>query len=169
MSLEIDVHVIVHPDLISDESLAELMAKLSDFSPILERVGGIFEEELADNFESQGYGTWAPISQVTRRDKERKGFGNEPDLVREGTLERALTMRDAPGHKFLVSPTELIVGVYDEVIPYAKWLANGTRNMPARILINITASGVDRTLNMIKEWLGVGDAADVYADATLFK
>jgi hypothetical protein len=163
MSQSVTVEILVDPFLASQESIAEILLKLKDYGAILKTIGGILEEGLLEWFETRGEGTWAALSPVTRRDKAARGFGDMPDLVRTGALKAALTQDGAFGHKFLVSQDSVTVGVLGDMIPYANWLATGTRNMPARILVNIPADTMNKVLQAITDWLGGGDAVRVYA------
>ena len=144
-----------------------LLEKLTDFAPILQEIGGLLEGQLAENFDTRGYGGWAPLSDFTVLDKARKGYAGQPDLVRTGALRAALAERDAPGHKFLVSGDQIIVGVYGAVIPYASYLANGTARMPARILAQLMPGTQQHIIEIITEWLGSGEGVRVIAGAAI--
>lgn len=167
MTLALPVEVVIDPSLCSPERLADLMEKIQDYGPVLQSVGGVLEEGLLEWFTSRGEGTWALLSVTTIRDKIQRGFGDMPDLVRTGELRAGLTERDAPGHKFLVSASAVMVGVFGDVIPRANWLATGRANMPARVLVNISAGTQERILDLIREWLGGADGVMVYADGVL--
>jgi hypothetical protein len=166
MSQTLAVHVLIDPALVSPDRLDELMRKMRDFSPVLQSVGAEVEQGLAASFDSQGFGGWAPLKESTRKEKERLGYGDQPDLVRTGELRAALTERGAKGHKFLVGPEGVIVGVYGDVVPYAVYQARGTsRGLPARILIQVSPGTIDRIIQIITDWLGGGPGVRVWADA----
>ena len=165
MSVSQSFEIVIDPQLVSRERLEMLMEKLADFQPVLQEIGTILEGQLAENFDTRGYGSWAPLSAFTLKDKQRKGYGGQSDLVRTGELRAALTERDAPGHKFLVSGSEVIVGVYGAVIPYASLLANGTARMPARILAQLLPGTQQQIIEIITEWLGGGEGIRVIAGA----
>lgn len=168
MSLSVTVHVIVHPSLLAPGALETLAAKLSDCAPILAEVGTLMEEDIGENFRTQGFGQWAPLKESTVRDRFRRGYGPNAPLVRSGALLAGLAERGAEGHKFLVDRNSIIVGVYGEVIPYAGRLAKGDAHMPGRILIQVQSGTVERAVQMITEWLGGGPSISVYADEPLY-
>lgn len=164
MSTVIHAHIVIDPALVSPQRLQELMSMCRDFSPILSDVGNVLEDEIAENFFTRGYGTWAPLAKATQRERYRLGFSGRPDLIRTGALFEALTKRGAAGHKFLVSSNSLTVGVYGDVIPYEYWLANGTRRMPARVLVQVGTDGQARIIQLIKQWLGADAGVEVTMD-----
>jgi phage gpG-like protein len=167
MSLLLPITIVVDPALVTASRLNELMAMLEDLEPILKTIGETLETEIAQNFASRGFGTWAALSPLTRENRTRSGYGGEPDLVRSGDLRAALTEQDAPGHKFLVSANEVRVGVYGAVIPYAYWLQHGTARMPARLLVQVRPETIDRIVQIIMDWLGGAAGIRVMAGGAL--
>jgi len=164
MSSMLNAHIVIDPSLVTPERLRELLAMCRDFLPVLQDIGDILEEQLAENFFTRGFGTWAPLAAATQKERYRLGFSGRPDLIRTGALFEALTERGAPGHKFLVSAHGISVGVYGDVIPYEYWLAYGTRRMPARLLVQIGTDGQQRIIQMIKQWLGADAGVEVTMD-----
>ena len=162
MSLTLHAEIVIDASEVTPESMALLRDKLDDFSPVLTDIGSLIEEGLAKNFETQGYGSWAALSASTQASKERGDYAGMPPLVRTGDLKAALTERDAPGHKFIVEPNSLTVGVLGDAIPYAGYLDSGTGRMPARMLITVTPGTLEKIVQAILDWLSVGDAARVY-------
>jgi len=164
LSVAVQVEIVVHPSLCSSpERLEALLAKIADFRPILQDVGGAVEEGIAAWFTSQGEGTWAALAHSTVLDRFRKGYGPNNELVRTGKLLAALTEHDAPGHKFLVSANSVQVGAYGEAVQYMGWLADGTPRMPGRILVQLTPGTMERILQLILDWLGGPDGVTVTA------
>ncbi len=145
----------------SPERLQELLEKTADFGAILQDVGSAAETGLREWFDTQGGGTWAALRPSTLLDRQRKGYGGEPDLVRTGELRAALTERGAPGHKFLVGAQSIQVGVYGSVPQSA--LARTGRNRPARILAMITPGAQEKIIQILTEWLGSGAGVRVVA------
>ena len=166
MTYVLPVEVVITPSLVSPERLDEMMRMARDYSPVLIDVGAVVEGALGANFRTLGYGTWAPLADSTLRDKRRAGHMLNTPLVRTGRLYDALTTRGAPGHKFLVSEDSVTVGVYPDVVPYAAWLAGGTRRMPARVLVQLSDQDISDIVGLIKEWLG-GEGVEVRVDAPL--
>lgn len=168
MSQVLQIQVVIDPSLVDPDRLDRLLELTRDYSPVLATIGDIFEEELAENFEMQGFGQWAQLKRSTWEEKDRLGYSGQPPEARSGDMFRGLTQRDAPGHKFLVSADSVCVGVYGDVIPYAYWQDTGTRVLPARILAQVRPETVDRLIQLIIEWLGGAQAGvNVYADASI--
>lgn len=163
MSVSQTFEIVINASLVSPQRLEELLALTRDFSAILQDVGGAVEEGLAEWFDTQGEGSWAALRPSTIKDRARKGYAGEPDLVRTGELRAALTERGAPGHKFLVGPQSIEVGVYGTVPQSA--LARPGRNRPARILAVITPDAQDRIIQILTDWLGGGAGVRVVAGA----
>lgn len=152
------IEIQVHPELLTPDRFAALMEKLSDFNPILQKAGEIITDELAENFSSDGFGSWAPLKDKTEWEKHRKGYPPKM-LVRTGDLQAAISFPNAPGHKMLISPTGILVGIYDDVIPYAKYLDSGTSRMPGRALIQVRPEMKEELLDIVRAWL-VGATGD---------
>lgn len=170
MSVSTTAEIVIHPELCQDrDALLDLQARLKSEGAVLIAIGGVLEDDIAQWFDSRGGGSWAPLSPVTIAQKTHLGFGGMPDLVRSGVLRAGLTQRDAFGHKFLVSPHSITVGVYGTVIPYAVALNNGapSRNLPARMLVPITAGARERITKILADWLGNSKAVSIYLQPPL--
>lgn len=166
MSVVLPVTILLSPQLVSTpERLESLLVKIQDFSPVLESVGGLIEEALAENFTTQGYGQWAGLADSTVRERFRLGYGPNQPLVRSAKLMEALTEHDGEGHKFLVQPDQVCVGVFGDAVAYAASLNEGdpAHHLPARVLVQLTPGTVERILQMILDWLGGPDGVRVTA------
>lgn len=167
------VEVVVHPASVQAGRLPALLEAIRDYSPILQTVGEVIEQELSENFTTQGFGDWAPLANSTVKERFRKGYGPNQPLVRTAKLKDALTIRDAPGHKFLVGPSGIVVGLIGEVVPYGSVLDRGNpaKRLPARALIQVRAETRERLIQIIQEWLvgkaGNSEAVSVYVGTPL--
>ena len=146
--------------------------QLRDFSPILEESGGvgdIIDEALYENFVTQGYGAWAPSWRNRQCGTFPKGYGPNIPLFRTGDAFAALTDRDSPTHKFLVSKSGIVVGAYTDRLRYIEALADGNpaTHLPARILVQVTPEYIEKIIALLAEWLGGGDAVTIFADAPI--
>lgn len=171
MSVSTTAEIVIHPELCRDAgALLDLQARLKNEGAVLTQIGGVLEDDIRDWFDSRGAGSWAPLSPITQAEKTLLGFGGMPDLVRTEALRNALTQREAPGHKFLVSPHSISVGVYGAVIPYALELNNGmaSRHLPARMLVNISAGARQRIATILADWLGNSNAVSIYLQPPLY-
>ena len=165
MSLSLNAHVIVDPSLIPDPfALSALLAKLADFEPVLTDIGSLIEQGLEEAFDSQGHGVWPSLARATIIEKYRLGYDATTE-VRTGLLFRALVQRGSPGHKFVVTENSLTVGVLGDMVPYAHIQAVGSkRNLPARIMIQITPQTMEKIISTLVDWLGGGDAVTIVID-----
>lgn len=161
MSVSQTFEIVIDASLVSPQRLEELVALTRDFSAILQDVGGAVEGGLQEWFDTQGDGSWAALRPSTVKDRTRKGYAGHPDLVRTGELRAALTERGAPGHKFVVGPQSVEVGVYGTV-PQSV-LARPGKNRPARILAAITPDAQERIIQILTDWLGGGAGVRVVA------
>lgn len=90
-------------------------------------------------FALNGPGKYEDLSPQYKKSKQRDLGFVYPILRRQGTLEAALTQEGASGSIVDIAPTSLGLGVDNEVIPYAGFLADGTSKMPARPFIFLGA------------------------------
>ena len=150
-AVSVEAQIIIDPNInTTPEKLEALQQRLADMKPVMADIGDIFQQELADNFDSQGGGSWVSLAPSTIRRKT-----TDQMLVETGALRDALTTRGAAGNKFLVSNNEVVVGVYPDVLPRAWWINSGTRRMPARMIINVT--DMNRVVNALVDFLSGGD------------
>lgn len=105
--------------------------RLSDWRPLWERVSPVVYARLAEWFDSQGRGEWAPLSPRYARWKEAH-FPGRPTLVLTGALRRSVLNSGAPNNieRFFGDRAEW--GTRD---PKANWHQKGTSRMPARRVI----------------------------------
>lgn len=124
--------------------LATFGARISDLSPAWEQVGTALLQDFAQNFADEGgvfgkgaWAQWQPLAESTVRERIRlKIPGEHPILVRTGDLMTSTTVRGAPNNVFELSPNSLVLGTTDHK---AGWHQFGTRTMPARKIVGISA------------------------------
>ena len=113
-----------------------LAARIADFSPAWEKVGGSLRADFALNMVTEGarYGGWAPLKPSTVREKARK-YPGAPMEWRTGTLGRSLAEEGAPGN---VSEIHAMSAMFGTRISYAGFQHFGTsRGLPARKLVGV--------------------------------
>lgn len=105
--------------------LDKIRGRLADKSEMLRSIGGFVAGEIEENFRQKGRPRWA---------------GNRP-LVRTGRMKREATTVKLEGSK-------VQVGNGLNAVPYATWINDGTRKMPARPFMNVPdlASGAVRII-----------------------
>lgn len=108
--------------------------ELRDFGRYLfPRMTPVFEQEMQDQFASEGRGpnagAWAPLSEQYARWKEEH-YPGQPILQREGTLHEALTSSGSPFAKRVISGDTFDFGTVG--VEYASFHQLGTSRMPAR-------------------------------------
>jgi hypothetical protein len=96
--------------------LRGLAYRLRDPSPFFDRVEEILLEQSRRRWRANGYG-WSPLKDATRaakgRSKDARVRANASRILRAtGALERALTVKGAPGQKLARSPDSLEFGFY---------------------------------------------------------
>ena len=118
------------------DALPQLSAVLTRFADAMTDLSEPFEEiadDLTERIQPEQFETigarggvqWAELSEGYAAWKEQN-FPGMPILQRTGLLMGALTDASAPGHKRVVTKSELRVGVDDAVVPYAKYHQSGT-------------------------------------------
>lgn len=86
----------------------------------------------AAHMASEGSGEWPQLAASTVRDRERKGYGGQPMLVRTGAVRAAMVQPwNAAGGVWEVQPDSVTMG---SDIDVAGYLHGGTSKMPARSL-----------------------------------
>jgi phage gpG-like protein len=141
-----DFQVSINSDTL-DQTLENFQASLADNSPALAAVADDLREMIAEQFATEGAASgtpWAPLAPSTLR-KRRGGS----ILNATGALLSSLTDAGTPGHVEDIGGQQLLFG---SSVPYAIFHQTGTRRMPARPIVALSADGTER-------WLGiVGDA-----------
>jgi len=71
---------------------SELKSKGLNPQPLLEQLGGIIQDAVADNFDQQGRPAWTPLKATTIKDRNKHGY-NGPILQNTGKLKRSITRK----------------------------------------------------------------------------
>lgn len=125
---------------------------LSDFSPALEKIADDFLKLEQTQFATEGKtgsGGWKALSPDYAAWKAIN-YPGAKILERDGWLRDSLTVKDAPFQVREISPTEAVLG---SSLNYAIYHQTGTRKMPARPPIELSASDQDRWGKLVHEWL----------------
>ena len=68
-----------------------VVALLNDFRPVWKEQAPIVRQEMIDQFKSQNFGTWPPITKATRRWRRRRGYDpGAPPLQASRKLMRSI-------------------------------------------------------------------------------
>lgn len=139
--------------------------RTTDLQPAWRAVYDAFRKGEADRFGRQGPG-WAPLATATQADRARLGIGAAgPILDRSGAdyrgrkggqLKRSLTERGRQGAVFTPGPDWVEMGTSDPVAVYHQ---HGTRRMPARPVIDVTAAQATEWGEIVGGYLFDGVAA----------
>lgn len=133
-----------------------LLAKLSDFAPLLDIEADVMTRFQKENFADQGatFGApWAANSASTQREKTRAGFPDRT-MVRTGALENEV------GQSVQQGQSDVSVGIDTSEVPYAVYSqpeelggANtGSGRQPTRILVSVTEEEVDAMQQAIEDF-----------------
>lgn len=127
----IQIRFIGHEELLN--AYGALEARIIDLSWLWEvaQLRAYIGDLQAAHFASEGAGQWPQLAASTVRERERKGYGNQPMLVRDATLRARMVQPWAAGGLWDAQPGSLTFG---PDLFYAGWLHEGTDKMPARSL-----------------------------------
>ncbi|MEE9117845.1 MAG: phage virion morphogenesis protein [Calditrichia bacterium] len=112
-------------------SLRNLALDIKNTKPALEKAATRIIEHSTDMFDSGGrkiekFPKWKPLKASTVRDKQKKGFGNKPIMVRTGKLRSEF--------KKNVTPTLLTV---QKPTKYAIYHQRGNKKLPKRAVLEL--------------------------------
>jgi len=130
--------------------------KVSDLRPLWPQVAGRFYEHVRQTFDSQGFGTWAPLSPRYRQWK-MKHFPSTSTLEATGNLRRSLTSRSTSNSIYREAPLSLELGT---TVKYARFHQDGTSRLPRRPPLIVTPE-LEQAIGTVVQ-LGLGkEAADL--------
>lgn len=112
----------------------------------LNEIGRSVLKENIKSFILKGGGKFAPLSARYKVAKEKK-YPGSPILVVNGTLRDSVTRRGARGSVFNLRSDSIEVG---SSLPYARFIQDGTKNMPARPYLFVTEQQEDNFLRIIE-------------------
>lgn len=145
----------LNPDLdIPPDAQDLLLAKLTDFAPLLDIEADIMQRFQQESFADEGatFGTpWQPNALSTAREKARRGYSDKT-MVRTGLLESQIGQAVAQGQ------SDVSVGIDAGLVPYTLYSqpeelggANtGGGRQPPRILISVTEEEVEQVQQAIQ-------------------
>ena len=107
-------------------------------------------EEALRNFPAEGQifeEKWPPLKPITLKIKEKKGYGNQPIMVRTGRLRDSFissvdTISGGRGAASVHNPT-----------PYASLHQQGIGKLPRRVLLKLVKRQRDKITNIFFDWV----------------
>lgn len=137
---------------------AQLKAKYSDLTPILEQISAIIQSAIDDNFDQRGrwdgVGTsllsggnmrWTPLAQSTKKRYAKLGYELQPTLRRTGILQSSIETRPYGKGSIIISSN----------LEYAAAHQFGIKrkSLPARPFITLTEKDVQDIINKLLSFL----------------
>ena len=144
------------------QALDRARAAMSDLTIPLTLISKDFYRSERAIFQLKSPGQYEDLKPSTKIDKQRRGFSIYPILKRTGRLEKSLTSpADSEAVNQIANKRTLVIGTQ---VPYAGFLQDGTRNMPARphlfigpeaprFAVSETAGRPERWLNILNEFV----------------
>ena len=114
------------------KDLNGVIARGTDLTVAMERVGNYFLGVNLRNFQAEGRPKWTPLQPATIKDRLRQGFGAGPILQRTKLLFHSLTKKGAPYQIFRARPRSLIVS---SRLPYFEIHQKGGEHIPKREML----------------------------------
>lgn len=133
-------------------SLGVMADHISDLRPAWKEIRKNFYENERKQFRTQGghaSGGWKRLSPSYAAQKAKR-YPGRTILVRTGTLEKALTHPAHTGSIWIPRKTSVSMGTS---LPYAKYHQVGTRRMPSRPPVELTAEQKTQWPKIIHEYI----------------
>jgi phage gpG-like protein len=127
-------------------NIAALGVRAQDLRPVGRQVADVVNRSTEQRFQSKGAGTWPPLAPATVEQKARAGKPAQP-LVDTGKLHQSMTHQEAKQ----TGEGELTIS--GQEVPYAGFIDQGTRNMPARKLTDLTPSDRRQIATAVSDYL----------------
>lgn len=138
-----------------DRTLLRITQRIDDWSPAFDAIADQLAQENRAQFNSEGRhgsGGWPALSPAYRAWKE-KNYPGKPILQRTGRLFKAMTER--PFSTEQIGVQSMTIGVGDE-IPYAEFHQTGTKKMPRRRPLELTAVARNRMTKTMQRYAMTG-------------
>lgn len=123
---------------------------IKDLSPMFEQMGVDLRIDAKRKFQLRGPGKYADLAESTKKRKQKVHGFTYPILFATGKLAKSLLETNAEGSVYVVAKQAFLYGTR---IPYAEFLNDGTRKMPARPLFE-----TDENSPTIKRLIRIADA-----------
>jgi len=143
---------------------AAMTRRSRDFRPVFRWVMQELQKAHRDNFRTQGSTSgfpWQPLDPQYSSWKI-ENYGAKGILVREGSLQRSLTMNSGRG---AIRDIGLRTAEFGTRIPYAKFHQTGTSKMAKREPVFLPRMMAERTGGVVAEYIVHGSIGVRYADA----
>jgi phage gpG-like protein len=119
--------------------------------PAFEQIGEQFARTEKRRFDTDGNGTWQPLSTSTIAFKARHGL--DPRILRAtGALRASLISREDPAHIRIAQPQSLVFGT---LVEYAKYHQKG-RGVPVRKPLGFTENAKREAVKTIQRYVLTG-------------
>ena len=131
-------------------NLKKLDINLSKLSQPLKSSAEFMKLEANRNFSAKGatFGeTWLPLTERTKKIKERLGYGSQPMMVRTGLLKSAFWV-DGPYTTKLGGNVKVLNPIY-----YAPLHQEGVGRLPRRVLLKLAKKQVDEITRIFVNWV----------------
>ena len=129
--------------------LTALTRRAEDWTAVWPEITAAFVHEEAEQWTTQGRGSWPDLLQSTEDRKQAGGWGNEPMLVREGTLRGSFT----GGGSIAITPSKW---QYTSSVPYARFHQTGTPRMAMRKVVDLSPALVADWMKILQAHLSTG-------------
>jgi phage gpG-like protein len=131
--------------------LLDVVDRGQDATPAFERIADDFMGYEKLRFDTDGYGTWAPLQPSTIAEKARKGL--DPRVLRAtGELHRSLTERGDPHQELHITPDFMLFG---SNVEYARFHQRG-EGVPQRRPLGFTETQKRDTVRVLQRYLVTG-------------
>jgi len=127
--MAVNVKITVEGDERLADAFEQFARKVADLRPQWPAVAGKFYEHVRATFDSQGFGTWKPLSSRYAAWK-RRHFPSPSILEATGNLRRSLTSQSTPNSIYRAAPLSLELGTtvrYARLHQFGATLKTGPR------------------------------------------
>jgi len=140
-----------------DRAIKKAQKDCADLRGAFSEIARSFYKYRSDIWNLKGPGLFDDLSPNYKRQKESDVGFVYPILVRDGALKAAMigggNRWNNGGNLTIIGKQFAVLGVRDEVIPYAKFHQRGTSKMPARPFLFIGEGNEIKTYkNILKTW-----------------
>lgn len=111
----------VDADNAFQRALEQAKANVEDLRPAFSEIARDFYKSQKAIWQLKGPGRYPDLNEKYKIAKKKDVGFVYPILKRTGKLEKAASQNNAPGNITVIGRQSLLMGVYDSVIPYAKY------------------------------------------------
>lgn len=154
-----ELHLRLEGDRSKDDYIKDLNGIIErgrDMRPVMDKIGKYLMGSTLRTFEAEGRPRkWQPLQPATIADRQRKGFGPGPILVRSGALKSSLTSAGDSNQILKVGSKSL---QYGSKLIYFRTHQHGdsNRNIPARVMLILQKQDRSQIGSIISRYLKSG-------------